>query len=437
MKELEVFEDLLYVDGLRGFDSTGTFLINKYGNFSWAKGAVAPYSFLRNPAWKAMKDKAFQDGLFLFGHNRKATEGNINNINAHPFVEGNTILIHNGSLLNWRSLMRHEKREKKQITVDSHLVTYLFEHENYLDVLKEIRGAFVFVWYNAQERKLRIAKNDERPLHFGRDLKSNLYYISSERGILNAIANRRLAVEVPKIEQFGDDLVHTYSIGKDFSWKYEGAEPFKEVKKSEVVIPVITTNTPPKEIPKVSKLITTGNTTLPVSQQYIPKQYQNNIYYGDEVLDSILPYQRAVCILEDYDLVANSSDHCVYTGFIVGHPKLKVRGRWNGSEEELLRYITEGKPMIGMIRRIGKLEGNQDIFILHASEVCELVSLANNKFMEKEHFLRVLGESKGNCFCQQNVDLTKSTDLIIEEGYIMCSQCANCNTDAVAQNYAA
>ncbi len=440
-KDLEIFEDLLYVDALRGFDSTGVFTINTSGNLDWGKGAVAPYAFLQNKVWKSLKTGAFRDGLMMFGHNRKATEGNINNNNAHPFVEGNTTLIHNGSLQNWRSLMRHDKREKHGIQVDSHVIAYLFEHENYLDVLKEVVGAYVFIWYNAKERVLRIARNEERPLHWGKEEKSGSYFFASEGNMLRCIANRRMGSEIKVAHMLKEGLVHTYTVDTNGGYSYEGTEEVPQAKKSVGVVvtaPVSTTPTIVAATTNLRKVVCAPDqNNLPKTHGYVPPQYQNNIYYGTEPLESIMPYQRTVFIIDDYDYVAKASNHFIFTGFVVGSPKNKIRGSFSGEENDLLALMEV--PIIGFIKRIGTLEDNKKIIIVQSPEKCEVVEMAKGGYMEKGHFTRMLNKNRGNCFCQVNIDLTRTQDLCYlppdkggDTGDFMCLQCIQFDEQTLA-----
>ena len=89
---------MLWLDALRGFDSTGMFCVNNQGNIYWAKEASNPGKFLPQAEVKDILNIAFRNGKMLVGHNRKATKGSVTDDNAHPFIEENIILVHNGTI---------------------------------------------------------------------------------------------------------------------------------------------------------------------------------------------------------------------------------------------------------------------------------------------------------------------------------------------------
>lgn len=101
----ELFRNMLICDYVRGTDSTGIFTVQKSGDVQYYKEIGNPFNILTN--------KEFQDEVatnftgkykIMVGHNRAATKGSISEENAHPFHEGNTILVHNGTLFNHKEL---------------------------------------------------------------------------------------------------------------------------------------------------------------------------------------------------------------------------------------------------------------------------------------------------------------------------------------------
>ena len=123
--DLELFKEMLIADAIRGEDSTGAFYIDNVYNVEYAKSATQPFHFLRSQEYIEFSRKAFQSGQVLVGHNRKATEGNVTNNNAHPFVSGPIVLVHNGNISNFRTLVPIRLRERHSINVDSHAVAHM------------------------------------------------------------------------------------------------------------------------------------------------------------------------------------------------------------------------------------------------------------------------------------------------------------------------
>jgi glucosamine 6-phosphate synthetase-like amidotransferase/phosphosugar isomerase protein len=54
-KDTDLFKQMLYADALRGFDSTGIFGINKYGNLKMIKAAKDAGEFIKTKAFGDFK----------------------------------------------------------------------------------------------------------------------------------------------------------------------------------------------------------------------------------------------------------------------------------------------------------------------------------------------------------------------------------------------
>lgn len=175
--QLDVFENLLYVDAVRGEDSTGVFCVTNAGNVHIAKEAQDSNHFLKQQEWKTLRNLAYTSGWALVGHNRKATRGTINDTNAHPFwVEDKLVLVHNGSLLG-------DHKKLADTEVDSHAIAHVLAEEKDVEkALRRIQGAYALIWYDIEEQKLKIIRNDERPL-FWCETK-DAFYIASEEAML-------------------------------------------------------------------------------------------------------------------------------------------------------------------------------------------------------------------------------------------------------------
>jgi glucosamine 6-phosphate synthetase-like amidotransferase/phosphosugar isomerase protein len=104
LAETETFKDLLFVNQLRGFDSTGVFSVDKKTEvskrrwMSFKEAAEASY-FLNSEDKHGVKKALLASGhAALVGHCRWATIGNVSAKNAHPFSFDNVIGVHNGTL---------------------------------------------------------------------------------------------------------------------------------------------------------------------------------------------------------------------------------------------------------------------------------------------------------------------------------------------------
>ena len=162
MAHKTMFKQLLHVDTLRGKDSTGIFVVNKFGNVNWAKEATSAPEFMEKSAF----DKTLQDsclnGMFMVGHNRSATRGMVTDNNAHPFVEENIIMVHNGTINN-------QKKLHKTAEVDSHAICHAMVEHGVKETLSMIDGAYAIAAYDTEKKTLFLSRNKERPLWIGED----------------------------------------------------------------------------------------------------------------------------------------------------------------------------------------------------------------------------------------------------------------------------
>jgi Glutamine amidotransferase domain len=182
--QCDIFNDLLYIDALRGMDSTGEFLVTNDGDLYLAKEATAAHDFRKTKEHKDLLDLAFRKGSALVGHNRAATKGEINDTNAHPFIVDNKItLVHNGTL--WG-----DYKKLAEVEVDSHAIAHTI-HKHGDDVekaLQELSGAYALIWHNMDNNTLNIVRNDSRPLHFMETSDSFIW--ASEDSALQWIKSR-------------------------------------------------------------------------------------------------------------------------------------------------------------------------------------------------------------------------------------------------------
>jgi len=179
-KDKTIFLQMLLSDMFRGLDSTGIFAVNKYGNVDTIKDKLVAPTFINQPAVGKFLDKMVNDYHIMVGHNRKATMGGITAETAHPFVEGNTVLVHNGTLIN------HKKFSDK--TVDSHAICHNIDEKGYKDTLKTIDGAYALIWYSADKKTLYFTRNAERPLYLVET--TDKIYLASESKMLDWILDR-------------------------------------------------------------------------------------------------------------------------------------------------------------------------------------------------------------------------------------------------------
>ena len=178
---------MLISDMFRGMDSTGVYAVNKFGNLKSIKDASPASMFINKKEANSFFNNFISDYHMVVGHNRKATMGGIESATAHPFIEGNICLVHNGTLQN------HYKLANR--TIDSNAIAAHINENGYKSLLKQIEGAYALIWYNAEEKTVYFTRNAERPLHLV-ETKEKIY-LASESKMLDWILDRN---DINKIE---------------------------------------------------------------------------------------------------------------------------------------------------------------------------------------------------------------------------------------------
>lgn len=177
----DVFEDLLIADGVRGMDSTGAFMVTGKNQVDILKQACEPGMFIRTRSFKDFRD-SMSRAQVVVGHNRKATSGEIITKNAHPFIRGHIVLVHNGFIGNSKSI-------DASVDVDSEAIaTALNKSDNHEEALDRLWGAWSLAWYNHKLKKLYLARNSERPMSICHT--DDALYFASEPEMLTWIMAR-------------------------------------------------------------------------------------------------------------------------------------------------------------------------------------------------------------------------------------------------------
>jgi hypothetical protein len=229
--ENDVFRDLLMVDVLRGPHSTGIACLPRNAEGKVFKKAVLPQDLFQ------MKgvDQFFNNYGFhklLLGHNRWATVGKVNSVNAHPFELDHLIGAHNGTLRNQSLLPNH-----LQFETDSENIFHAFETLGVEATVRKLHGAFALTWFDKAGKVLNLLRNDERPLFFTFFNKDKTFAYASERWMLEGILARHglahsdiqslepmyhYTLEIPDNENTAFDNFHMKKLEGYTPPKYDG-----------------------------------------------------------------------------------------------------------------------------------------------------------------------------------------------------------------------
>lgn len=182
LKEESVLKRLLVYDYFRGPHSTGLgAVLNDMETMRVAKIASHPIDLFDTKSFDKTCNGS-TSSVFI-GHNRYATKGKINAVNAHPFIEGDIVGAHNGTLYDdcWKEL---DKNLGEETSVDSLALMKHIDAVGIEETIKTIRtgmspssGAWALVFYDRDSGDLNFLRNTHRPLwySFSKDCKTILW----------------------------------------------------------------------------------------------------------------------------------------------------------------------------------------------------------------------------------------------------------------------
>lgn len=189
-KEMGVFTDLLFLDTLRGFDSTGVFGVHGNSNLVMHKDALHGLDFVSTPEYRSFKAEMISTGKIMVGHNRAATRGNVVDKNAHPFVvDDKIVLVQNGT---YKGSHTHHKDTEVDTEAVAHVIA---EHESVEEALQKINAAYALVWYNAEKKTLNLIRNSERPLYLAEFHGTGFAFASESTMLLYAFGRAEMPLK--------------------------------------------------------------------------------------------------------------------------------------------------------------------------------------------------------------------------------------------------
>lgn len=203
-QQADIFEEMLYASGLRGMDSTGVFSVSQKNQITIAKQAANPGIFIQTDSFKKFKSDMVSKGRIIVGHNRAATSGDITSKNAHPFMDRQIVLVHNGNISNAKAL-------NKEVEVDSQsIITALADAATPIEGINKLFGAWAIVWYNREKKKLYFSRNKERPLY--KLIAKDFIYLASEEKMLDWILERNFEFPEEEIKEVEPNVLYELTL---------------------------------------------------------------------------------------------------------------------------------------------------------------------------------------------------------------------------------
>lgn len=209
VKHERVFTDLLVMNQLRGFDSIGVAKIGYARKPTVLKTLEHPASLIQS---KEYKDLLSGSNRVLLGHNRAATVGDVNVLNAHPFTHGAITGVHNGTVAYRKDLEDHQNFQ-----VDSDNIYYHINKKGVKDLWPKLWGAASLVWWNEDEESLNFLRNKERPMYLAFDKERKVIIWASEFYMLYAATFRNGVQLASAPIATTVDFLYSFNMGK--GWK--------------------------------------------------------------------------------------------------------------------------------------------------------------------------------------------------------------------------
>lgn len=223
--DIDVFNQLLFADTLRGQDSTGVAGINLAGDVDWIKrvGIASDLQDIRG------YDRVVNNRQkILIGHNRYGTQGAKSNANAHPFECGDVVGAHNGTV-PWDS--KNKLPKASTFGTDSEAIFNAIDEIGVEKTLGLLHGAWALTYWDARDDTLNFIRNKERPLYYAFNAAHTTMFWASEEGLLHWILGRN-GIKYDKPTLLIEDTLLSFTIpafNKEFDeprrQKITGAAP--------------------------------------------------------------------------------------------------------------------------------------------------------------------------------------------------------------------
>src|SRR6478609_6232774 len=202
----KLLRKLLIIDSIRGEHSTGIAAVDPQGTTRIAKAVGNPWNLFDTKAY----DQAIQKlNRVVIGHNRYATQGDVNKKNAHPFDFDTLVGVHNGTLHNKHSLL-----DSRDFQVDSENLYHHLEMKGLDDLLATMRGAWSLVWWDKTDETLNFLRNNERPMWIMASTDGEVMLWASELPMLELMMDHStIKWDVPRMTKI--DHHYSFKIEQD------------------------------------------------------------------------------------------------------------------------------------------------------------------------------------------------------------------------------
>lgn len=208
----------MVVSSLRGVDSAGAATIgNKDFETEIIKMVGNPYDLLDHPRYD--NTVRVYNKLAVLGHCRKATQGGVSRLTAHPFESEHITFTHNGTLNNWRTAWKSGGVEGSYQS-DSQKMADAVAAMGIKETIEETNGAYALVWFDSLRGSLNFLRNDQRELWYAISEDGKKLYWASEWRMLMLVLDR-LGVSLWKNEEKDSTRFHKLPVDLHVEWMFK------------------------------------------------------------------------------------------------------------------------------------------------------------------------------------------------------------------------
>lgn len=146
----------------------------------------------------------------LIGHNRYATQGKVNQNNAHPFEFEDVVGCHNGTLRGQHRLPDHTRFE-----VDSENIYYAIQTEGLDETLSKLDGAYALSFWDKRTEDFVLLRNDERTLYYAFTKDGKTMFWASEDWMLH-VALSKANIKYGLVQSIDECTIYRFNVDRRY-----------------------------------------------------------------------------------------------------------------------------------------------------------------------------------------------------------------------------
>lgn len=369
--------------------------------------------------WDLFDSKKFDSEMLyshniLLGHNRYATTGKINSVNAHPFECGSIIGAHNGTLNT-----KHLLADSQDYDVDSENLFHNMDVHGVEDTSAKMGGAYALTWIDEEDGSINFLRNKDRPLHYVHTLDGKTIFWASEVWMLYSILDRH-GIKHGEAKMF--------EVHKQYSLAIDDVYPAHATKLAEFLI----TDIPAYQVYK----------NPPVGLRLADKKEKEILSNNVEVARK---YRAYIGKMIDFQVTGSTTS--VQESFITGTlitsiPSVEIKVRVYAPVDSELWNQLSGSPkdFTGKVKSMSCMKGGYCLMdIRTVEEVYDDVILETMEgdFYEEPSYHTYNGKllthnewslatSKGCAWCGESPLESEEDELVwIDSSEFMCAHCAS------------